>query len=134
MIPDPPGDGPLQVNASIVIPRAELLVRATRAGGPGGQHVNTSSSRIELWWNIRSTTVLTSEESNRAIAKLGKRIDSDGWLRIVAAESRSQLRNRRLAEERLVTIIRNALHVPKKRKPTRPTAASRERRLESKNI
>jgi ribosome-associated protein len=127
-------NGALNLGPGKDIPREELVVRATRASGPGGQHVNTSSTRIELLWNVRHTAVLTAEEIVRAEARLGRRVDSDGWLRIVASESRSQLRNRRLAEERLVRTVRDALRVPRVRRPTRPTEASRQRRLHSKRL
>ena len=124
----------LQVHPGLTIPRGELMVRATRASGPGGQHVNTSSTRIELLWNVGRSTVLSADERSLIIAKLGRRIDSDGWLRIVASENRSQLRNRRAAEERLVTLVRNALYVAPKRKATKPTKSSREERLRSKRM
>ena len=110
------------------------MVRATRASGPGGQHVNTSSTRIELLWNVRGSAALTPDQRTMLLERLDKRIDSDGWLRIVAAASRSQLRNRKAAEERLVTIVRSALHVARKRRPTKPTRASREERLRSKRL
>jgi ribosome-associated protein len=116
------------------IPRGELVVRATRASGPGGQHVNKSSTRIELLWNVKTSAVLTPEEAERIVLKLGKRVDSDGWLRVVASESRSQLRNRRVAEERLVRLVRGALHVPVKRRATKPTLAARRERLRAKKI
>ena len=124
----------LEIRSGLVIPRAELVVRATRASGPGGQHVNTSSTRIELLWNVGGSAVLTEEERELLVSKLGRRLDSEGWLRIVAATSRSQLRNRKMAEERLVTTVRKALHVATKRRPTKPTRASREERLRSKKM
>jgi ribosome-associated protein len=124
----------LNVGPGKDIPREELVVRATRASGPGGQHVNTSSTRIELLWNVRHTTALSPDEVARVLRRLGKRVDSEGWLRIVATESRSQLRNRRMAEQRLVTIVRDALRVPRVRLPTKPTESSRQRRLSTKRI
>jgi ribosome-associated protein len=114
------------------IPRAELLVRATRAGGPGGQNVNKVASRVELVWDFGRSEAPTPEQKARLAAKLESRLDAAGRLRVVAAEHRSQLRNRDAAEARLVELVAGALRVPKKRKPTRPTLASKERRLEAK--
>ena len=127
----PTEDG-LALSGSKVIPRAELTYRASRAGGAGGQHVNTSSTRIELLWNVRSTAVLSPEEVIRLEVKLASRIDSDGWIRIVSSERRSQLRNREAAEIRLVELVKEALVVAKKRRPTKPTKGSKEARLSGK--
>jgi len=114
------------------IPDDELEFRASRAGGPGGQHVNTSSTRVELRWNIRTSRVLRDEQRERLLGKLGSRIDAAGWLRVVAATTRSQTRNREEARERLVTIVRRGLIVPKARKRTKVPRKARERRLEEK--
>jgi ribosome-associated protein len=115
-----------------MIPPEELTIRATRAGGPGGQHVNTSSTRIEVVWNVDRSAALTEAERARLREKLATRIDAEGNLRVVAAESRSQRRNRDVAEARLADIVRRALIVPKRRRPTRPTKASVEARLNEK--
>lgn len=120
------------VRPGLVIPRHELSFRASRAGGPGGQHVNTSSTRVEVVWNARRSAVLSSDERARVLAKLASRLDSDGNLRVVGSEFRSQSRNRDAAIERLGEIVRKALHVPKSRRKTRPTRASVEKRIESK--
>ena len=122
----------LTLSGSKVIPRTELTYRASRAGGAGGQHVNTSSTRIELLWNLRSSSVIGPEELARLEVKLASWIDSDGWIRIVSSERRSQLQNREAADERLVELIRAALVVAKKRRPTKPTKGSREARLSGK--
>jgi ribosome-associated protein len=122
----------LIVNGRLRIPREELTVRATRAGGPGGQHVNTSSTRIEVVWNIDRSAALGDVDRARLRERLEHRIDAEGNLRVVAADSRSQKRNRDLAEERLVELVRRALVVPKHRRPTRPTKASVEARLTDK--
>jgi ribosome-associated protein len=122
----------LIVNGRLRIPREELTVRATRAGGPGGQHVNTSSTRIEVVWNIDRSAALGDVDRARLRERLEHRLDADGNLRVVAADSRSQKRNRDLAEERLVELVRRALVVPKHRRPTRPTKASVEARLTDK--
>ena len=130
--PQPPRDDAIVVNARIAIPRTELDVRATRAGGPGGQHVNTSSTRIELRWNVRTTQALDEERRARVLEKLAGRLDGEGALRIVASEHRSQRQNREAAEARLANLVREALVVPKVRRPTRPTRASVRERLDSK--
>ena len=122
----------LNITPSLAIPRAELQYRATRAGGPGGQHVNTSSTRIELLWDVASSAAITDEQRQRIREKLAARLDSDGMVRVVASDRRSQQQNRQAADERLVALIRHALHVPKKRRPTKPTKASKEKRLSAK--
>lgn len=123
---------PLLVTSDISIPRSELTVRATRAGGPGGQHVNTSSTRVELLWNLERSRAVSDEQRERLRDKLAARMDADGMVRVVASASRSQLQNRRDAEVKLVTLIRRALVVPKVRRKTRPTRSSVEARLSSK--
>lgn len=110
------------------------MYRASRSGGAGGQHVNTSSTRIELLWDFERSPVLNDAEKARVRAKLMARIDSDGMLRVVAANRRSQLQNRVAAEERLATLLRGAMQVAKKRRPTKPTRASKEKRLETKKL
>jgi ribosome-associated protein len=125
-------DDALTVNGRVRIPRGELVVRATRAGGPGGQHVNTSSTRVEVVWNIDRSTAIDADERARIRMRLGSRIDSDGDLRIVSAESRSQRRNRDHAEARLAELVRGALVVPKRRRATKPTRSSVESRLSDK--
>jgi ribosome-associated protein len=122
----------LNITATLAIPRSELQYRASRSGGPGGQHVNTSSTRIELLWDLEGSSVITAEQRDRLKAKLAPRLDSAGMVRVVASDRRSQLQNRREADERLRALIRHALHVPKKRRPTKPTRASQEKRLLSK--
>jgi ribosome-associated protein len=122
----------LEVNGSLSIPRSELDVRVSRSSGAGGQHVNKTSSRVEIFWNIPASRALTDEQRNRLLEKLASRLTTEGSIRIVASDMRSQTRNRELAEERLAETLRRALIVPKKRKPTRPTRAAKEARLESK--
>lgn len=126
------GDASVRVTSSVAIPRTELITRATRSGGPGGQHVNTSSTRIELLWNVVESGALTEAQRARVRAKLGTRMDSDGFLRVVASESRSQRQNRAAAEQRLAELVRRALAVPKRRIPTRPSRAAKEARLAEK--
>ena len=122
----------LTVNESVAIPRGELEYRATPAGGPGGQHVNRSSTRIELLWNLPQSQAVSDEVRERLQTKLRSRLDSEGRVRVVSSERRSQLQNRLAAEAKLMVLVRQALHMPKARRPTRPTKASVERRLEEK--
>jgi ribosome-associated protein len=134
--PAPPNpDDVLAVTRTFAIPRTELDVRATRAGGPGGQHVNTSSTRIELRWNprqSRAVAALREELHAHLLERLAPRGDADGTVRIVASEHRSQRQNREAAEARLAGLVAQALVVPKRRKPTKPTRASVARRLDGK--
>lgn len=122
----------LRVNERVVIPRDELSARASRAGGAGGQHVNTSSTRIELVWNIATSRVLSDAQRERLLAKLSSRLDGEGNVRVVASDRRSQLQNRESAEARLAELVRDALVVPKKRKATKPSRAAKQARLDSK--
>ena len=125
-------EGVLEVAPGVVIPRWELEVRATRSGGAGGQHVNTSSTRIELLWNVARSPAIDDEARARITTRLSTRIDGEGWLRVVSSARRSQQQNREAAEARLVELVRGALVVPKRRRPTRPTRASQERRIAEK--
>jgi ribosome-associated protein len=125
-------DGVLRLSGVLAIPRTELVYRASRAGGAGGQHVNTSSTRIELLWNERATQALDESQRARVHAKLASRLDGEGWLRVVASARRSQGQNREAAEERLAALVRAALVVPKRRKATKPTRGAKEARLAEK--
>jgi ribosome-associated protein len=131
--PPAPGKG-LAVNDSLSIPRNELDVRVSRSSGAGGQHVNKTSSRVEIFWNIPASRALTDEQRTRLRDKLSSRLTTEGSIRVVASDMRSQSRNRDLAEERLAELVRRALVVPRKRKPTKPTRAAKEARLESKKL
>lgn len=115
-----------------VIPESELRIRATRAGGPGGQHVNKASTRIEVVWDIAVSASVTDDQRSRLLTTLDSRLDGRGRLRVVSDASRSQRRNLETAIERLHQIVRNGLRVPKPRKRTRPSKAAVERRLEAK--
>lgn len=125
-------DPMLAVSGCIAIPRTELVYRASRAGGAGGQHVNTSSTRIELLWNVLATRALDDSQRTRVQARLASRLDQAGWLRIVSSARRSQSQNREAAEDRLRSLVRGALVVPKRRKPTRPPRTAKEARLSEK--
>ena len=120
------------ISPELSIPESELSFRATRAGGPGGQHVNTSSTRVELWWNLAESPSLSEDQRRWLTTRLGTRMDSEGWLRLVSAGSRSQLQNRKDVTERFRTVLAQALVVPRKRKKTRPSRAAKERRLAGK--
>lgn len=122
----------LQVTDRVSIPRDELSIRASRSGGAGGQHVNTSLTRIELLWNVGQTRALPEDAREGVLQRLRSRTNADGYIRIVSSEHRSQLRNREAAEERLVKLLRSALAVPRSRRKTAPTRASKEARLEAK--
>jgi ribosome-associated protein len=128
-MPDEPW---IDAGPAVRIPRAELLYRATPSGGPGGQHVNRVATRIELWWNVATTVALDEPQRATVRDRLAGRIDHDGWLRIVAADSRSQTRNREAATERLTALVAAALKPRKKRKPTRVSPAQKRARLEAK--
>ena len=130
-VPEPRG---LRVTDAVVIPAAELEVRATKSGGPGGQHVNTSSTRIEIVWNVRATVALDGAQRSRVERALAPRLNARGAIRVVASETRSQLQNRRLAERRLAAMIRKALVVKATRKRTKPHADAVEKRLEEKKL
>jgi ribosome-associated protein len=125
-------DNWLEITSSVRVPAHELAYRATRAGGPGGQHVNTSSTRVELVWSVAATTALDDAQRALVIARLGSRLDADGNLRLVSAGTRSQLRNRAAVTERLRRLVADALIPPRPRKATRPTGAARARRRDTK--
>ncbi len=122
----------LPVCGSVTIPEAELGWRFSRASGPGGQGVNTTDSRVELVFDLAGSSAFTPTQRIRLLQRLGGRLNA-GVLTIVAAEYRSQLRNRDAAKARLVATLRGALTPdPPPRRPTRPSRAARERRLADK--
>src|SRR5690349_5224717 len=125
-----PGD--LHVRGSVVIPEAELRWRFSRSSGPGGQGVNTTDSRVELAWDPAASAVLSPVARDRLLERMSGRMTS-GALVVVASEYRSQLRNREAARARLAALVREGIAPPPAaRRPTRPTAGSRRRRLEDK--
>jgi len=115
----------------LVIPASELQERFSRSSGPGGQSVNTADSRVELLWDIEASTVLTAEQRDRLRDRLASRL-SGGVLSVAASEHRAQLQNRSAARARLAALVAMGLQTPLQRRPTRPTKASRERRLDAK--
>ena len=125
----PPGPG---LPAGLVIPAAELVERFSRSPGPGGQSVNTSDTRVELVYDVASSTALTDARRRRALSALAGQLVGT-TLVVVASEHRSQHRNRVAARERLADLLRTALAPPPPaRRPTRPTRGSKERRLDAK--
>jgi ribosome-associated protein len=124
--------GTLRVTDTVSVPRSELDYRASRSGGPGGQHVNTSSTRIELIWDVAGTPSLTEAQRARVQEKLANRINAEGHLLLAESGSRSQLQNREVVTARFVELLADALHVPRPRRKTRPPKAERERRLQAK--
>jgi ribosome-associated protein len=122
----------IPVIPGITIPRAEIEARASRAGGAGGQHVNTSSTRIELRWNVRQSRAIDDATRQRILDKLPTRVDADGALRVVSSARRSQLQNREAAEARMAELVAEALHREKPRKKTKPSRAAKMKRLDEK--
>jgi len=124
--------GLIAVNDSLWIPRAELTYRATRSGGPGGQHVNTSSTRVELAWDVAASPSLTEGQRERIREKLTNRINGEGTLLLAASDHRSQLQNKEAVTARFAELVREALVVPKARRKTRVPRSSQEARLRAK--
>ena len=122
----------IRITGGVAVPRSELTFRATRGGGPGGQHVNTSAPRVELTWDVANTTALTEEQRARVLQKLANRIDESGTLRLVASENRSQHQNREAVTARFQDLLAWALRTPRPRKRTRPPKAAKEKRLKQK--
>jgi ribosome-associated protein len=116
----------IRVTRSVSLPLSEIAIRVSRSSGPGGQHAQKSSTRVEAVFDVEASDALSEAQKRRVIARAGP------VLRAVAQDERSQLRNRELAVERLVEKLRAALAVPRRRVPTRPGAAARERRLAEK--
>jgi len=120
------GSESIRVTRSVVLPLAEIQLRTSRSSGPGGQHAQKSETRVEAVFDVEASTALTDAQKRRVVAKAGP------VLRAVAQDERSQLRNKDLAVERLVASLREALRVPRRRVATKPSAASKQRRLEAK--
>ena len=123
---DPGGRRLLRVNARLAIPLAEIRLRTSRSSGPGGQHANVTASRVEAVFDVEASPTLSESQRRRLLERAGPRVVA------VAQDERSQSRNRELALARLSERLAEALKVPRSRRPTRPTAASRERRLAEK--
>ena len=124
----------LEINSDITIKTAEIRFDFVRSSGPGGQNVNKVASAVQLRFDIRNSTSIPDEIKPRLIKLAGKRVNSEAVLLIDARTSRSQSQNRAEALDRLKTLILKALHKPKPRRKTKPTAASKEKRLRSKKM
>lgn len=116
----------IRVTRTVVLPLSEIEYRTSRSSGPGGQHAQTSETRVEALFDVGASTALGPEQKRRVLAKAGP------VLRAVAQDERSQLRNRELARDRLVEALREALHVPRRRVETKPSSAAKQRRLDEK--
>jgi ribosome-associated protein len=122
----------LRIDARVVIPESDLSWTAVRSSGPGGQHVNKTATKVELRFDLRGTTSLPAGAKARLRALARGRLDPDGRLLVVSQKTREQGRNLEDARERLAELVRQALVVPKVRRATRPTRASKARRVEAK--
>ena len=116
----------IRVTRSVVVPRSEIELRTSRSSGPGGQHAQKSETRVEAVFDVEASSALSDGQKRRVLAKAGP------VLRAIAQDERSQLRNKELAIERVIESLREALRVPRRRVPTKPSAASRKRRLDQK--
>jgi ribosome-associated protein len=116
----------IRVTRSVSIPVSEIELRFSRSSGPGGQHAQKSETRVEAFFDVEASSALSARQKQRVVRKAGS------VLRAVAQDERSQARNRELATERVAEALREALHVERRRRPTKPSAASVQRRLEQK--
>ena len=116
----------IRVTGSVALPMSDIELRFSRSSGPGGQHAQTSETRVEAVFDVEASATLTPAQKTRVLERVGPVV------RAVAQDERSQARNRELALERLAAQLREALKVRRPRRATRPTAASRERRLDEK--
>lgn len=122
----------IEVQPGVTIPEREIWITASRSGGPGGQHVNTTSSQITLHWVPQSSAAFSPDQRARVLAKLATRLTNEGELHLHVSTHRSQHRNRAEAYERLAEILRNALRVRRRRRPTKPSRGAVQRRITAK--
>src|SRR5919198_2266225 len=122
----------LRITETVTIPSTELHFQFSRSGGPGGQHVNRTASQVELTFDVLGSPSLNEAQRARLLAKLKSYIDTRGVLHLTSQTTRSQHRNRAEVVERFTSLLQRALHVPKRRIPTKPSAAAEERRLAAK--
>ena len=122
----------ITINSELHLPQSEVRYRTTRSSGPGGQHVNKAETQVELLFDVAHSPSLNEAQRQRILGRLKNLIDQDGVLHLAAQSECSQLRNREIVTARFREILTAALRVPKKRRPTKPTAASKARRIEKK--
>jgi len=125
-------DADLPLSGGNRIPGSEIVEVASRSGGPGGQHVNTSSTRVTLRWNLRESQGISRDAKARLLARLRARLSREGVLIVHGDRHRSRERNREMARERLRELVENALYQEPPRRPTMPSRASKRRRVEAK--
>lgn len=122
----------------MVLPKQEILkaltYKTSRSGGKGGQNVNKVSSKVELNFDLKSTSLFTEEEKLRLFQKLANRINAEGILQIITEEERSQLQNKERSVQKLLNLLKTALFIPKVRKPSKPNKSAIEKRLKSKQL
>lgn len=122
----------VRITRTLSIPEEEIELSFARSGGPGGQHVNTSATKVELRFDVAGSPSLTEEQRARLLERLASRLTNDGVLVLFASDHRSQTRNRDAAIGRFADVLRDALKTRKPRRPTRPSRSSKERRLDAK--
>lgn len=122
----------VRLRGGVLVPESELELRAARSGGPGGQSVNTTSSKVELRWSVTDSRALTPQQRDRLLQRLSSRLTGDGVLILQGSEHRSQHRNREAVLARFRSIVGEALEPPRPRKRTRPGRGAKERRLREK--
>lgn len=128
----PANDGYLTITPAIRVPLSELRFQMSRSSGPGGQNVNKLNTRVQMWWDLGPLTVLPEDVRTRFLAQNANRLTKEGSLLLECQEFRTQLANRTACLDQLADLIRRALVRPKKRRPTKPTRGSRERRMQAK--
>ena len=127
-----PSDTDIQITETVAVPPTELHFQFSRSSGPGGQHVNRTASQVELTFDVLGSPSLNEAQRARVLSKLKSHIDTRGVLHLTSQTTRSQHRNRAEVVERFTLLLQRALHVPKRRIPTRPSAAAEARRLAEK--
>jgi ribosome-associated protein len=120
------GSESIRVTRTVNVPLSEIELRTSRSSGPGGQHAQKSETRVEAVFDVEASAALSDRQKQRVLAKAGP------VLRAIAQDERSQARNKELALDRLIDVLREALRVPRRRVPTKPSAAARQRRLDEK--
>lgn len=122
----------LEVRKDVVIPGWEMWMTTSTSSGPGGQHANKAETRVTVHWNLGDTTVLTDDQRARVANRLSSHVNDDGELSVTAGDTRSQHRNRKIARDQIVEMVRKALKKPKRRKKTRPPWWAKRKRVQNK--